>query len=60
MEQDNSAVSQQIEQETNTELVFSRVLGNNILETNDVDYWKYFSDQNITSLLTSFVTEDSA
>ena len=60
MEQDNSAVSQQIEQETNTELVFSRILGNNILETNDVEYWKEFSNQDLASLLTSFVTEDSA
>ncbi|SVA37145.1 uncharacterized protein METZ01_LOCUS89999, partial [marine metagenome] len=59
MEQDNDAISQQVEQELNTELVFSRVLGENVLETNDYVYWKDrgLADIDLDSRLTSFVTE---
>jgi len=60
MEQNSATVSQEIEQEVNTEAVFNRIVANNVLETNDYDYWKSrgLADVNLQSRLTSFITED--
>ena len=59
MEQNSASVSQEIEQELNTEAVFNRIVGNNVLETNDYDYWegRGLAGVNLQSRLTFFVTE---
>ena len=60
MEQDSDSVSQPIELESNSEAVFNRLVVNNVIETNDYDYWKSIglTDVNLQSRLYNLITED--